>query len=175
MRERLRDKNLRSTWEPVARDCVSDPDLIPVLLDLCVDPELPVQKNAGAVVGKIIDLDREVLVPHLPKLLANLKVNPHDAVKRGTMRVFETIEIPEEVEGEVFDAAMRFLSDYDEALAIRGYAMTAAGRLCERYPSLRHEVLPVVEDVIQQDAPRSIKTRAKRELKRLEALVDVED
>ena len=175
LRERLRGQNLRVTWEPVARDCVAEPALIPPLLNLCVDPELEVQKNAGAVVGKIIDLDRGILVPHLPRLLDNLKTNPHDAVKRGTLRVLERIEIPEAVEGEVFDIAMRYVSDYKEPIAIRANAMTTAHRLCQRYPSLRSELQPIVEDLLQQKSSAGITARARRELKLLEALDGLEE
>jgi hypothetical protein len=88
------------------------------------------------------------------------------------MRVLQACEIPEAVEGAVFDVAMRYLSDGGEAIAIRGYAMTVARRLCERYPPLRHKVVPVVEQLIEQKASTAIVTRAKRELKRLKALGD---
>lgn len=172
---KLRRKNLKWNWDSIAADCVTDPGLIPKLLESCADAEVIIQQNAGAVLGKIIDLDQAILVPHLPTMLENLGATPHDAVKRATMRVLQTCEIPEAVEGLVFDAAMRYLSDGGEAIAIRGYAMTVARRLCQRYPSLRHEILPVVEQLIEQKASTAILTRAKRELKQLNALSDPTD
>ncbi len=175
LREKLRRRNLKWNWDCIAAGCLEQPDQLPSLLGFCTDPEVIVQQNAGAVLGKIIDLDQAILVPHLPQMLANLEASPHDAVRRATMRVLQTVEIPESIEGEVFDVAMRSVSDFGEATAIRGYAMTAARRLCERYPSLRRELLPLVEDLIEQKAPTSILTRAKREHKRLLALSDPSD
>ena len=170
LKEKLRRENLKWNWDAVAADCLAEPELLPMLLEFCTDPEVAVQQNAGSVLGKIIDLDEAILVPHLPKMLENLKSEPHDAVKRATMRVLRTIEIPEAVEGEVFDVAMRFVSDYEEAIAVRGFAMTTARRLCERYPTLRHELQPVVEDLIEQKASTGLSSRARCELKKLQAL-----
>lgn len=172
LRENLRRRNLKWNWDAIAADCVADPKKIQQLLIFCIDPEVLIQQNAGAVLGKIIDLDQEILVPHLPRILKNLRSEPHDAVKRATMRVLQSVEIPEAVEGEVFDIAMSYVSDFEEAIAIRGYAMTVARRLCQRYPPLRHELHPVVEGLIEQKASTAIVTRAKRELKMLEDLTD---
>ncbi|MGI9244643.1 MAG: hypothetical protein ACR2RV_27825 [Verrucomicrobiales bacterium] len=172
LRDDLRRRNLKWNWDAIAADCVAHQDLLPQLLRSCTDSEVIIQQNAGAVLGKIIDLDQAILVPHLPEMLANLEAQPHDAVKRATMRVLQSCEIPEAQEGAVFDVAMRYVSDFEEAIAIRGYSITVARRLCQRYPSLRHELLPIVHDLIEQNASAAIVTRAKRELKLLEELTE---
>ena len=171
LKESLRRRNLKWNWDSIAGECVANPVQISQLLEFCTDAEVVIQQNAGAVLGKIIDLDQEVLVSHLPRILGNLKADPHDAVKRATMRVLQTIEIPESVEGEVFDLAMRFLSDFQEAIAIRAFSMTTARRLCQRYPPLRSEVLPIVREMIEQKPSTGLLSRARKELKLLEAIV----
>lgn len=152
LEEKLRRRNLKWNWDAIAADCVANPEQVPLLLGFCTDDEVAVLQIAGAVLGKIIDLDQEILVPHLSKLHKNLRANPHDAAKRATMRVLQSIEIPEAVEGEVFDVAMRFVSDVDEAVAIRAFSMTVARRMCQRYPPLRHELLPILRELIEQKA-----------------------
>ena len=174
LKENLRRRNLKWNWDSIAADCIANPKQLPYLLDFCTDSERAIQQNAGAVLGKIIDLDEEILVPHLRKILKNLRADPHDAVKRATMRVLQTVEIPAEVEGEVFDVAMRYVADFSEAIAIRAFSMTVARRMCERYPTLRHELLPVVKGVFEQKASAGLLARAKREVKILEALSDRE-
>ena len=174
LREHLQRDNLKWNWESIAADCIAEPELIPHLLAFCTDPETRVQQTAGASLGKIVDRDLDVLVPHLPQMLENLKPDPHDAVKRATVRVLQMVEIPEAIEGEVFDVAMRLVSDPGEPIAIRVFSMTTARRLCERYPSLRHELLPVVREIIETKPSPGTMVRAKRELEALEALEDAE-
>jgi hypothetical protein len=172
LRELLRRDNLKWNWDATAADCVADPRLIPHLVDLCTDDELPVQRNAGAVTAKIVDIEPALLTPHLPKFVQILKTNPHDAVKRAIMRVFQTVEIPEAIEGEVFDHAMKFLADDGAAIAIRAYSMTIARRFCQRYPTLRHELIPVVKQLLEHECPTAVLTRARKDLRTLEALSD---
>ena len=176
LKERLRCDNLKWNWDSIAADCIASPKKITLLLGHCTDPDVAVQQNAGAVLGKIVNLDQEILVPHLPMMLTNLKTRPHDAVKRATMRVLQIIEIPEAVEGEVFDVAMRYVSDPGEPIAVRAFSMTVARRICERYPTLRHELLHVVRGFLfEQKVSTAIMTRAKKEIKLLEALSDPVD
>ena len=170
--ENLKRQNLKWNWDEVAADVVAHPRLAPHLLEACVSTDVHIQQTAGAVLGKIIDLDEEILVPHLSILLKNAKSNPHDAVKRATMRVLQTIEIPEELEGDVFDLAVGYVSDFREAVAIRAFSMTVARRICERYPPLRQELLPIVREFFEQKSSAGILARARKELKLLEALKD---
>ncbi len=172
LRALLQRDNLKWNWEAIAADCAADPALIGPLLGFCTDPETAVQQNAGAVLGKIVDLDPDLLVPHLRPMLDNLRSLPHDAVKRATMRSLQRVAIPADLEGEVFDLAVRLLADPGEAIAIRAFSITTARRLCERYPPLRQELLPLVREIIDSKPSPGTLSRAKRELEALEALED---
>ena len=175
LEENLRRQNLKWNWDSIAADCLADPKLLPHLVKCCTHEEMQLQQNAGAVLGKLIDLDRKILVPHLRAMLENLKEEPHDAVKRATMRVLERIDISEELEGEVYDTAMRYLTDFGQPVAIRAFSMTAARRICQRYPSLCQELLPVVQGFFELKEPAGILARARKELKILEKIKDQGD
>ena len=127
------------------------------------------------MIGKIVDLDPALLMPHLPTMLENLDRGLHDAVKRATMRVFQIVEIPEAIEGEVFDYAMKYLVDPDEPIAVRAYSITIARRFCQRYPALRHELIPAIREVMQHSPPAAIMSRARRDIKLLESLTDADE
>ena len=58
LKENLKRRNLKWNWDAIAADCVAKPKQIPRLLSYCTDNEVIVQQNAGAVLGKIIDLDQ---------------------------------------------------------------------------------------------------------------------
>ena len=166
----LRGRNLKWNWDSISKYCVDHPKSIHQILDYCVDKEVILQQNAGAVLGKIIDLDKQVLIQHLPQMMENLKLEPHAAVKRATMRVMQFIEISEEVEGEVFDVAMRYLRSADEPIAVKAFAMTAARKICQRYPELANELIPIIEVLVEQKVSSGILNRGQKELRILRKL-----
>lgn len=174
LRDLLSRDNLKWNWDETAAECVAKPNLVPPLVAFCTDPEVPIQQTAGAVLAKIVDLDASLLTAHLPRLVEILKIDVHDAVKRAIMRVFQTVDVPEAIEGEVFDYAMKFLVDPDEPIAARAYSITIARRFCQRYPALRHELIPAIREVMKHAPPAAILSRARKDLKLLEALKDDE-
>ena len=141
------------------------------ILNYCVDEEVILQQNAGAVLGKIIDLDKEVLYKHQRRMIDNLKLNPHDAVKRATMRVYQWLEIDEEVEGELFDIIINYLKDAEEPIAVKAFGMSAGRRICEKYPELANELLPYIEVLVDQKLSSGVVSRGEKELRLLRALI----
>jgi predicted transcriptional regulator len=105
--------------------------------------------------------------PYLIEMVNGLSTNPVDAFKRNTLRTFQTSEIPEEVEGELFDHCIEYLKSMDEAIAIKAFGMTVARRICERYPELADEVILPVEILISENYSAGVVNRGKKELKKL--------
>jgi hypothetical protein len=171
LKPHLRDRNLKWNWDAISKYCVENPKSIHDILDYCNDDEIGIQQNAGAVLGKIINLDKSVLIPHEQRILSCLKSNPHNAVKRAAMRVFQFIEISKEVEGELFDTAMAFVNNPEEPIAVRAFGMSAARRVCELYPELANELIPPIEVMVDQKLSSGIVSRGKRELKILRELI----
>ena len=172
LKQHLRGRNLKWNWDSITKHCIEHPKSIQQIVDYCVDEEAIVCQNAGAVLGKIVDLDKKILLPYFGQMLRNLKSNPHDAVKRASMRVWQFAEIPEKLEGEIFDQAMKYVADKNEAIAIRAFGMTAARKVCQKYPELAQELLPFVEVMVDQKLSAGIVSRGKKELKILNGLID---
>eukprot|EP01031_Cornospumella_fuschlensis_P001081 gene1081-1357_t len=71
-------------------------------------------------------------------MLLNLKQdNLHDAIKRNTIRVLQTVEIPEELHGIAADICFQYLSNHEEAVAIKAFSMTVLFNLSKHYPELK--------------------------------------
>ncbi len=170
LKQHLRGRNLKWNWDSITDYCVKHPKSIQQIVDYCIDEEMIICQNAGAVLGKIVDLDKKVLIPFYKQMLYNLTQSPHDAVKRASMRVWQYAEITEEFEGEIFDQAMKYVADKNEAIAVRAFAMTAARKVCQKYPELAQELLPFVETMVDQKLSSGIISRGKKELKLLRAL-----
>ena len=171
LKQHLRGRNLKWNWDSISKHCIQHPKDIEQILAYCVNEEVILQQNAGAVLGKIIDLDKKVLLKHQRRMIDNLKLNPHDAVKRATMRVYQWLEIDEEIEGELFDLIIKYLANPEEAIAVKAFGMSAGRRICEKYPELANELLPYVEVLVEQKLSSGVVNRGEKELRLLRKLI----
>lgn len=108
-----------------------------------------------------------LIYPHM-EALTNLLDNPmHQAIKRNVMRVFQNLDIPEELMGKVADHGFRYLTDVNEKPAVKAFAMTVLYKIALKEPDLKHELKLLIEDMIPYGAP-AIKSRGTKILKALE-------
>lgn len=170
LKKHLLDRNLKWNWDEIAKYCVKHPERIKDLVSFCTDENVHIQQNAGAVIGKLVDHDHKILAPYSEALVLSLQKEPHDAVKRAIMRVFQWADIPEEVEGELFEFVINALKSQEEAIAIKAFGMTVARRICERYPELASELIPYLEIIMEERPSAGLVNRAGKELKRLRKL-----
>src|SRR5690606_9796978 len=109
LRKHLLDRNLKWNWDEIAAYCSKNLEAIRQIVNYCADNEVHVQQNDGAVLGKLIDLDKEILNPYLEQISELLQMDVHDAVKRAIMRVFQWSAIPEKIEGALFEFVINAL------------------------------------------------------------------
>ena len=121
----------------------------------------------------ISDENPSLFYPYLPRMLEYMKGKVHDAVIRNTLRLFQFIDIPEEIEGELFDMCIHFFSSPKFPVAIRVFAMTILANTCKKYPELKIEVLPLVNDVLEISESPGIRSRGRKVLAELRNLPDV--
>lgn len=104
----------------------------------------------------------EIMAPWLPRLVDNLKQpNLHDAIKRNTLNVFESVDFPSELDEDLADLAFQYLADPKEPIAIRCASMTVLEKICRRIPELKNELQLILEEHIEHGTP-GFKSRAKR-------------
>ncbi|MEP6926172.1 MAG: hypothetical protein ABI834_00985 [Ginsengibacter sp.] len=108
--------------------------------------------------------------PHLmennfKELIDNLKKsNLHDSIKRNTVRLLQTIVIPEECEGMVMEICFTYLGSPGEAVAIKAFSLTVLERLAKKYP----EIVPEIKLIIEEQLPHqsaAFKSRARNFMK----------
>jgi hypothetical protein len=79
-------------------------------------------------------------------MLNNLDTPLHDAVIRNTFRTLQNLDVPEEIEGLAFEKAYDFLANPQNAIAIRVFAMSVCGNIARKYPELKEELIPLIEE-----------------------------
>lgn len=172
LKKHLIGRNLKWNWDAICVYLIKHPHQIPELISFCQDEETIVQQNAGAVLGKLVDHDKKVLNPYQKEITQLLNIELHDAVYRAVMRVFQLIEIDEEVEGYLYDAVIRFLRNPEAPIAVKAFGMTAGRRICEKYPELAQELYPIIETLVDQKLSAGIVSRGKKVLRILSTLLD---
>ena len=130
----------------VLRAIEEQPSRMEELMDCFFDKNLRLCQYASWPAGMIADHSPELIIPYLQKMLNNLDTPHHDAVIRNTFRTLQNLDIPEEIEGLAFEKAFDFLANPQNAIAIRVFAMSVCGNIALKYPELKHELIPVIEE-----------------------------
>lgn len=128
-------------------------------------------QRASWAVARIASIHPNLLDPYLSQMVKDLESPKHDAVKRNTLRIFEDIDVPETLEGELLDKCMAYLVDPKQAIAIRCFSITVIDKIVQRFPELAPEVIEIINDQLDYPQSAGFKVRAKRTLKSLNKLV----
>lgn len=108
----------------------------------------------------------DILQPYLSKMVYQLAEAKHHAQIRNTIRIFEEVDIPEDLEGPLFEHCFGYLVDSKYPTAIRAFSITVLEKIADKYPDLKTELK--AELIVQQDTGTvGFKNRAKKTLTRL--------
>jgi hypothetical protein len=146
-----------------------DPEKFNQLITLFLADEYRVTQRAAWVVSHCADQYPKLIEPHLEQLILNLKNQVHVAVKRNTVRVLQDVEIPEELLGETADICFNLMQSGEETIAVKVFAMTVLGNICVKFPELKNELIPLIEDQMPYGSA-GFKSRGKKILKNLTKL-----
>lgn len=108
--------------------------------------------------------------PHLMEnnysaLLNNLKkTDLHDSVKRNTIRLLQSVNLPKKYEGTIMEICFRYLEAPGEAVAIKTFSLTVLQKLAVKFPEIIPEIKLLIEDQFMHQTA-AFKSRAKEFLK----------
>lgn len=146
---------------------ISNPDKMPELISYCMDPKDGVDMRASWILNHIAQKKPELVLPYMPELVEYIKGDVHTGVKRHVMRIFEEADIPEDLEGELYDLCVEFIMNTKLPVAVPAFAMTVGVKICKKYPELSEEFLEVCRNLSESKSP-AIKLRLRKVVKALE-------
>lgn len=167
LQKQLKDRNLKWNWDAIADYVIQHPELMEELIRFSFEGETIIQRNASAVISKICDKKRDLLSPYLIEIFQHLEKYPNDAVRRNTMRIFQFTEIPEEIEGELFETALKYIRSINEPIAVKAFSITVARRICQKYPELAPELIYILEIILKEKISTGLTNRAGKEIQKL--------
>ncbi len=111
-------------------------------------------------VGHIGEKQPQLIRSYHQDLLAQLQRNDrHNAIRRNIVRLYQFAEIPEDIEGKLYDICIGFILNPKEAIAVRAFSMRVCERIALLHPALIEELIAVVETTIPNGSS-GLKNRA---------------
>lgn len=124
----------------------ADEELFSELMKLFFEKDYRIVQRASAVVAVCVDDYPFLISPYLDQLVDNLKNDIPDVVKRNTVRILQTREIPYHLLGDVADSCFKFLASKQEPVAIKAFSMTILLNVVRKVPELAGELKWLIEE-----------------------------
>lgn len=138
------------------------------LIEVYFEGPYRVTQRASWPISHCIENHPELIKPHLKKMLDFLqKPGIHDAVKRGTVRFLQFIDIPKKLHGRVAQICFDYLQSKHEPVAIKACSMTVLSRIIKDEPDLKKELRIIIEDQMPY-ASAGFLSRGRKVLKELD-------
>lgn len=166
LREELLKNHTKELIEKIVRYVGNDKKRFAELMNLFLGNIETISQRAAWAVSYCAEAYPELVFPYLEKMLDNLSRPVHDSVKRNTIRTFQDIDIPEELQGKAADICFNFLCDKDETIGTKVFSMTVLHNLCKQHPDLKNELRTAIEEQMPY-ASAGFKSRGKKILKEL--------
>lgn len=165
--ETLINEHSRASADHIVSLIGDDPAKFKILMNLFFNGGYRINQRAAMPVGICARKKPELIKPYLEKMIRNLDQPIHDAVKRNTLRIFQDIEIPENLHGNILEKCFEYLNSNKEPVAIKVFAMTVIFNLTKCYPELANELKIIIEDQMPYGTA-GFKSRGSKILKKLQ-------
>lgn len=164
----LEERQSKAITNDIVNFVVKHPDSLNELMNLFLFGELRISQRASWPVGDLGVKDPHLFEPYIESIVKNMHNPVHDAVLRNSLRILGSIEIPEELQGEVYELCFNFLLDLKFPIAIRVFSMTVLSNIAKNFPELKEELISVIEEHYPHGSA-GFKSRARKCLKILRA------
>lgn len=150
LRNKVLEKHSKENMQEIAQWVGQDPARYRELIHLFLYDTYRVTQRTSWALLHVHHLHPEMIQPYLKEAVENMrKPNIHDSIKRNTVRIFQDIDLPEELWGDILDTCFGWLADPKEAVAIRAFSMNVLWKICQQVPELIPELKITIEDHIE--------------------------
>lgn len=168
IRERLAEKHSRDLTMSIVKFVGDDKERFKELVTLVLKEDNKIAHWAAWPMSYVANKYPQLLKPWISKLLDKLEDKTiHHGTRRNILRAFESIDIPEKLEGRAVDLFLKDIADPSHPPAITSFAITAATRICAKYPELVTELNLLLDPLRQRPQPASITVRLRNAAKAL--------
>lgn len=166
--------NNKDTRNEIIHLVGNNSELFDELINLFINGTSRVSQTLSWAIGVIGEEQPHLITPHHQTLVGLLSDSTkHNAVRRNIVRIYQTCEIPEEIEGKLYELSLSFILENKEAIAVRAFSMKICERIAKRYPELIPELMDSIESVLP-GASSGLKNRGKHTLDHLRKAISAQ-
>ena len=160
------------SWENLEllmKEVIDSGDTYLNLMEMALYDERAMTWRAAYLIDKINDLQPELILPYLEKMIEQVQVEKHGGKRRHFLKLISMNKIPEQKLGLMLDFAIETFKSSKEAVAVRVHAMQILYNITELEPELKHEILTVIEHEMENHSSAGIISRGKKLVKKLKS------
>jgi len=167
--ELLNAEHSKSQKTKIAEIITNDPNYMKELMGWFFSNDTRMCQRASWPLLDICIKSPKILKPYLPKMVKHLDDKSiHDAVIRNTLRIFDEIDVPHELEGLLFEKCCAYILNPSRAIAIRAFGITIAVKISSLYPELSEEMNLILDEIAEYPVSPALKVRIRRGKKLLQ-------
>ena len=151
----------RTATDRILSEIADNPNRIDELMACFFDNDLMICQRAAWPVGDLGEKHPELVIPYLHQMIKNLEHPKHGAIIRNTVRTWQSMEIPEEHQGDIYEICFNYIIDPKIPIASRAFSMTVCANICKENPELKDELIIAIEDQLEMGSP-GIVSRGRR-------------
>lgn len=140
-----------------------------LLVGLFFKGEYRLTQHAAWPMSYCIRLYPALAKPYIGIFIKHLsRENMPIAEKRNIVRLLQFVDTPKRYQGKLMDICFRFVTDPEEAIAVKAFSLTILERLSYLYPEILPEIKSIIDARWEFETP-AFRTRAKKILFKLKA------
>jgi hypothetical protein len=159
--EQLLAEMSRRNVDYIANYIGNDLKLFHELLELVWEGESPLPMRASWVVTAVTDKYPDLLHPYIGRIVESIEHFDHPGTRRNLLRYLASVEIPEALQGKLYDVCYRWALSRSEPPAIKAHSLQILYNIAKAEPDLKHELRLLLED-LANDESAAIKSKYRR-------------
>lgn len=165
LRQLLSTDHSKASRDRIVSYVQDDEERFRQLFGLFRNGEPPIAQRSSWAVSHCVEKHPLLITPYYGEMVSYLQTpGIHDSIKRNILRIFQGMDIPQELEGRLSELCFGYLMDKKEAVAIRVFAMQVLANLSKKYPEIKNELKVLIEDELPYAKPAFV-SRGRKILK----------
>ena len=150
---KLSSGNYKAATEEILKHILENPESLAELIEIYLSEDLMTSHRAAYTLTILSEKYEQFIIPHAQRIYNHMLTPPHDAALRNGLRFFKTMDIPEDLEGPIFDYCYKLFGIIKSPISIRVYSATVLFNIAQKYPELREELTTYFDEYKETGSP----------------------
>lgn len=155
----------RANTDFIANWAGTNAERIADLVDIALNADGQTAARALWALEKVAAAHHNILLPHIPALVAALPRFTFSGMRRITCKILMLTDVPQKFDGPIIDFCFRMLETHDEPIGVKANCMSLIASRLSDYPELKPELKAIVDSIIETSDSKGFVVRVRNVLK----------